>query len=261
GRRARRLPRAGRAGGRLGRDRHPHGLPGARRRGDRPAGLPRRLRHPARRGRPTGHPALAGPDVRPGAGRLLGQRGRGRCHPDIPRPHRGAPGDGRRGQGLPARRRARDRPARPAGHAHSAGPALHRRRLQLPRADPRRRHPPLRRPARHLRRHRAARLHRPAGLRRRRRRARPRPAGLHPGAGPAHLQRAHPALQDRRRLPGLAERAAARLRHGRRPAGGPLAPPPRADLPAGRRRGAAPRPRAGRRPDAGPAGRARAGGL
>ena len=40
------------------------------------------------------------------------------------------------------------------------------------------------------------------------------------------------------RLPGLAQRSAAGLRHGRRAAGGPLTPPPGADLPA-RRRGRA----------------------
>ena len=38
--------------------------------------LPRGLRHAARRGGPPGHPALAGHHVRPGPGRLLGQRRR-----------------------------------------------------------------------------------------------------------------------------------------------------------------------------------------
>ena len=45
----------------------------------------------------------------------------------------------------------------PARRAARGRAPLHRRRLQLPRADPGRRHAPLRRPARRLRRHRARR--------------------------------------------------------------------------------------------------------
>ncbi len=64
----------------------------------------------------------------------------------------------RRHQGLPARRGARGRPAAPAARRR---PALHRRRLQLPGADPRRRRAPQRRAARRLRRDRTGRGGRP----------------------------------------------------------------------------------------------------
>ena len=80
---------------------------------------------------------------------------RRRGHGDVPRPDPRARRQGRRRQGLAARRRARDRPA---GRASRRGAPLHRRRLQLPRADPRRRHAPLGRAARRLRRD------RPGGL-------------------------------------------------------------------------------------------------
>ena len=75
-----------------------------------------------------------------------------------------------------------------------------------------------RRPARHLRRHRAGRLRRAGRARRRR----PRALRRHPGADRAavapHLQGADPLLQDRRRVHGLPQRPAGPLRHGRRPA-------------------------------------------
>ena len=93
-----------------------------------------------------------------------------------------------------SRRRPRGRAARGAA---GRGAALHRRRLQLPRADPRRRRRPLRRPARHLRRG------RPRGLRRSGRARRRRPRRVRRGAGPdggavaARVRRADAPLQDR----------------------------------------------------------------
>ena len=72
---------------------------------------------------------------------------------------------------------------------------------------------------------------------------------LHPGSGPAHLRRADLLLQDRHRVPVLAERAPARLHHGRRAAERPVAAAPGGDLPARRPGRAAHRPRTGRRPD------------
>ena len=134
--------------------------------------------------------------------------------------HRGARRQGRRHQGLAAGRRPRGRAAPPAA---GRGPALHRRRLQLPGADPGRRGRPLRRAARHLRRDRA----RPPPRRWPRsdagdlrvRRA-PRADGA---AGPAPLRGADLVLQDRHRLPGLAGRAPGPLHDGRRPADRPVA--------------------------------------
>ena len=87
----------------------PDGLAGAGGRGDRPRGLPGGLRASAAPGRRAGHPALARPDVRPGAGRLLGLAGPRRRHRDVPGGHRRAPRQGRRHQGLAPGRPARGR--------------------------------------------------------------------------------------------------------------------------------------------------------
>ena len=112
----------------------PDGQPGAGGGRPRAAGLPGRVRRAAEAGGPAGDPALAGRGVRPGAARLLGRhglRGRGR---DRARADRAGRRPGRRDQAVGARRG-------PGGGAAAAaagrGPALHRRRLQLRRADPR----------------------------------------------------------------------------------------------------------------------------
>ena len=80
----------------------------------------RGLRPRARAGARAGDPALAGRDVRPGARRLLGRRGRPRersrsraRHGRLRRGHRGQRREGRRRQGLAARRRQGDRAAPP----------------------------------------------------------------------------------------------------------------------------------------------------
>ena len=98
-------------------------------------------------------------------------------------------------------------------HRLPAGrPALHRRRLQLPGADPGRRDRLHRRAARHLRRDRPGGRGRPEGPRRRA--TSPtydRDLRADGPAGPAHLRGADLLLQDRHRLPGLAGRAPGRL--------------------------------------------------
>ncbi len=68
-------------------------------------------------------------------------------------------------------------------------------------------------------------------------------------------------LQDRDRLPGLAQRPPAGVRHGRRAAGQPVAAAPARGLPAGRPRGPAARPGARRPPAPAAAGRPRVRGL
>lgn len=65
---------------------------------------------------------------------------------------------------------------------------------------------------------------------------------LDPGPRPAPLRRAQAVLQDRDRLPLLARRDPARVRHGGRPAVRPLDPPPDRARGARRRRRAAARP-------------------
>ena len=75
-----------------------------------------------------------------------------------------------------------------------------------------------RRPARHLRRHRAGRLRRAGGAGRRRPRTLRRHPGAHRAAVAPHLPGADALLQDRRGVHGLSQRPAGPLRHGRRPA-------------------------------------------
>lgn len=111
---------------------HPDGLARPRRRGEEPAGLPGHLRASPAPGHRTGRPALARPDVRPGAGRLLGLHRPGRGDGHLPPGHRRTPRQGRRHQDLASRRGARDRRPPPPPER---GALLHRGRLQLPRAD------------------------------------------------------------------------------------------------------------------------------
>ena len=153
----------------------------------------------------------------------------GRRDGDVPRPDPRAPAPDRRRQGVAARRRPRGRPAPVAGGAAAVGrrgaaAAVHRRRLQLPRAHRGRRAGPLRRAARHLRGDLPGRLHGPAGVRRRATpTGRAQDPGLDRGAGPAHLRGAHVLLQDRHRVPVLAERVPARVLAGGRAALRPVA--------------------------------------
>ena len=203
------------------------------------------LRRGARAGRASRCPALAGRGVRPAAARLLGQHRRGRPPPttflDLVRDHADKV-DGVKVSLLSAEHEIGLRAALPGGRA-----ALHRRRLQLPRADPGRRHPPLRRAARRLRRDRAGRRPRRwrrstratsrRTTRRWRRRCRSR----------ATSSRRRPSTT----RPGIAFLAwlsghQPRLHHGRRPAVGPQRGAPGPALRAGRRRAAAARPRPGR---------------
>ena len=120
---------------------------------------------------------------------------------------------GRRDQGLAAGRLTRGRAAAPAarGRAH-----VHRRRLQLPGADPRRGRGLQPRAARHLRRDRAGGRRRDARARRRRPRPLRRAARADGPALAPHLRRAHAVLQDGRRLPRLPQRPSAALPDGRR---------------------------------------------
>ena len=158
----RRLPRADRRGHRGRRQGHPDGLPGAGRRS--PAGRTTTCRSTRRCSTRSDQPvilhwlgtmfdpALAGywgsDDIAAATETFLS--------PD-PRPR----GQGRRRQGVAARRRPRDGAARQP--LPDRRPALHRRRLQLPGADRRRRHAPLRRAAGHLRGHLPGGLDGPAG--------------------------------------------------------------------------------------------------
>ena len=186
--------------------------------------LPPGLRHAARRGRPPGHPALAGHHVRPGPGRLLGQRRRRQGDRDLPLPDpvpTPAKVDGVKVSLLDAD--ARDRRCGPAWlrcpdrsgctpgttsttRSSSTATATHHSDALLgifaaiyPAASTA------------LQAYDAGDAGAGAG-----------DPGLHPGAGPAHLQCAHALLQDRHRVPVLAERPAARLHHGRRAAVGPV---------------------------------------
>ena len=108
-----------------------------------------------------------------------------------------------------------DRAARAAAarRAH-----VHRRRLQLRRADRRRRDGPLRRAARHLRRDRAGGVGGADRARRRRSRAVRRDPRADGAAVAPHLRGADALLQDRRRVPGVAQRPPVALHDGRRPA-------------------------------------------
>ena len=179
-------------------------------------------------------PALAGRGVRPAAARLLGL-------PDVDaatetflelvREHAGKV-DGVKVSLLS--RRARDRAARRAARGRAA---LHRRRLPLPRADPRRRRrtTPTRCSARSRR--------SPPPRRRRwprstpgtcdgttRRWRRPLPLSRH------IFDRADLPLQDRDRVPGLALGPPARVHDGRRAAVGAIVAAPGRAVRAGRRR-------------------------
>ncbi|MGX1160666.1 hypothetical protein RKD54_001575 [Pseudarthrobacter sp. SLBN-100] len=85
--------------------------------------------------------------------------------------------------------------------------------------------PPLGRAAGHLCGHLPRRFGGPAELRRRQHRQGPRNPGLHPRTGQAHLQRPHVLLQDRDRFYVLAQRQAAGLPDGGRPALRPFGVP------------------------------------
>ena len=155
-------------------------------------------------------------------------------------------GQGRRGQGVAAVDAAHEIALR--RRLPGRRPALHRRRLQLPGADRRRRRrtTPTRCWASSRR---SPRPPRPRCRARRRRRGDlPARRSWTPTLelSPAHLQRADLLLQDRDRLPVLAQRPPARLQHGRRTAGGPLAGAPGPGLRAGRPGRAAAGPGAGR---------------
>ena len=111
--------------------------------------LPACLPGGARAGRGPRRAALAGGGVRPAAGRLLRRHGR----PDLHRHRRADHGrerrPGARDQDEPPGRRPRDRAAGPAAGRHVD---VHRRRLQLRRADRGRRAATFGRAARRLRR-------------------------------------------------------------------------------------------------------------
>ena len=190
-------------------------------RGVRPGRLPVRLRRAAGAGELAGDPALAGRHVRPAARRVTGARAtstrrRTWCI-DIIEAHAV---EGRRDQGLAARRVARGgaAPAAARGRAH-----VHRRRLQLPGADPRRHGysdallgifdaiAPVA----------AAAMHAldDGDLRRVRGAVRADRAAVAP-----HLRRAHAVLQDGRRVPRLPERSPGPLPDGRRAGERPLRP-------------------------------------
>ena len=104
--------------------------------------------------------------------------------------------------------------------------AVHRRRLPLRRPHRGRRPAALRRAARRLRRPRPDAVGGDPGARRRRPGAVPRDPRPHRGAVPAGLRRADLLLQDRRRVPVVAERPPARVHDGRRPARGAQPAPP-----------------------------------
>src|SRR5690606_13794744 len=181
-------------------------------------GLPEGLLRSAGSRTGAGGAALAGRRLRRPPGRLLRLPGPLRGHGHRARDHRGAPRPGGGDQAVPARRGGRDGAARPAAarRAH-----VHRRRLQLRRPRARRRAAPLGRAAGRLRRRRPAglgRAERTGGGGRRRLPEDPRPDR---GAVPAPLRAPHPVLQDRRRLPRLAQRAPAGVADGRRTALGP----------------------------------------
>ena len=108
------------------------GEPRAGGRRARPGGLPRGLRRDPAPARAPGDPALARRHVRSRARRLLGLGRPRRGDRHAAGDHRRARRQGRRRQGLAARRRARGRAA--AAPAGGRAP-LHRRRLQLPGAD------------------------------------------------------------------------------------------------------------------------------
>ena len=148
-------------------------------------------------------------------------------------------GQGRRHQDLAARQGQGDRDAPPAARRRAH---VHRRRLQLRRADRRRRRrqrdepAAQRRAARHLRRDRAGGERRARRARRGRRGALPRDPRADGAAVAPHLPGADALLQDRRRLPRLAERPPAPLHDGRRPAERALAAAPRRAVPPRRPR-------------------------
>ena len=132
--RTRSSARSSRASGGAG---HPDGEPGARRRARRPDDY--REVYGSVLGQ-VGSPVILhwlGDMFDPPLAGYWGSRDldRGDGHRRLA-DHRRARGQGRRDQDLAARRRTRGRAAPPAARGR---PAVHRRRLQLPRADPRRR--------------------------------------------------------------------------------------------------------------------------
>ena len=205
----------------------------------------RDLRARARPARAPGDPALARPDVRPRARRLLGRR----------RPRRGGGDDARRDRRRTAtkvdgvkvslldhEREIAVRRALPDGVRLYTGDDFNY--PELIRGDE---HGLLGRAARDLRRDRAR---RGRGARRaRRRRHRPLrrdPRADRPALAP-HLPRADVPLQDRHRVPRLPQRPPAPLPHGRRAGERALDHAPGRAVRAGRRRRAAARSGAGRR--------------
>ncbi|CAA9334925.1 MAG: Conserved hypothetical protein potentially related to ribose or hydroxymethylpyrimidine metabolism, partial [uncultured Microvirga sp.] len=256
GRRGPRLRGTVRGGGAHGRAHHSHGLARPRPRGARTCRLRARLRpHPRRRAR-AGHHPLAGRDVRPGAGRLLGERRPHARHGNGAGRHRRPRGQGGRREDLAPRQGEGDRHA-----AAAAGrrPHVHGRRLRLRGADRGRRAGPLGRAARHLRPDRAG-GGRGAGLPLAGRPARlPRHPGVDRAALAPHLPQPDALLQDGRGVHGLAERPPGPLHHAGRAAIGALRPALRRAVPPGRPRRAALRPGAGGGADADPARAARGG--
>src|SRR2546422_5592152 len=199
---------------------HPHGQPRAGGLRQLARGLRARVRaHPVAGQRAGDHP-LAGRDVRPGAGGILGQQGSPCRDAGLSCRDPEKPEEGGRHKDLSPRQGQGDRHAPQAaqGRAH-----VHRRRLQLRRADRGRCRGLLGCAARHLRLDRAGGLARALRARERRQRGVPRSAGAHRAAFAPYLLRADALLQDRRRVHGLAQRPPGPLRDGRRPAVG--APP------------------------------------
>ena len=133
-------------------------------------------------------------------------------------------------------------------------PHVHRRRLQLRRPDRGRRvqHSDALLGAFAALAPQASAAH-PGARPRRHRRVPPHPRA-HRGPLAPGLRRAHLLLQDRRRVPQLAERPPGRLQHGRRPARGPQPAAPLRDRAARERRRRPRAPGARRRPLARPAG-------
>ena len=224
---------------------------------DGPGRLPRGLRPPPGAGRAAGDPALAGRRCSTrrwpatGAASDLDAATDDACleliaaHADKV--------DGIKVSLLDAR--ARGRPARRA----AAGRApLHRRRLQLPRADRGDEQGSATRCSASSTR---SRPRRPTALQRARRR-RPRRASTRSSTPTVPLSRhlfarADPLLQDGRRLPGLAQRPPGALHDGRRARERPLARAPGRALPARRRAPACCATRRSRPRACGPAGAGR----
>ena len=127
----------------------PDGQPRAGRPRPRSPGLPGGLRRAAQAGRATGDPALARRGLRPGAARLLGQRGLRSGRRDRARADRAGRRPGRRHQAVGA---GRGPGAVAAAAAAGRGAPVHRGRLQLRRPDPRRRRRVQRRAAGRVRR-------------------------------------------------------------------------------------------------------------